>query len=169
MGLSIKSAKIRNEKESALGNLVAGDIALKIAFVTTCFKTTERAVLGGSALYAGAPHAPGAWFHFSAHERNHLSFLEAKLQQNGIERRAIFPGHFNDAIDILLRKKFQVHTLQTTFDTFCFSCMKGVKKQDLPSKSCLTCGRPFTWRKKWEKNWDEVKYCSDRCRSQRNK
>ncbi|MFN5679800.1 MAG: DUF2256 domain-containing protein, partial [Flavobacteriia bacterium] len=29
--------------------------------------------------------------------------------------------------------------------------------------------RPFSWRKKWEKNWDEVKYCSDRCRSQRNK
>jgi hypothetical protein len=22
----------------------------------------------------------------------------------------------------------------------------------------------MTWRKKWEKNWDDVKYCSDRCR-----
>ena len=31
--------------------------------------------------------------------------------------------------------------------------MKGVKKQNLPEKTCLTCGRPFTWRKKWEKNW----------------
>jgi hypothetical protein len=45
--------------------------------------------------------------------------------------------------------------------------MKGVKKQHLPSKPCLVCGRPFTWRKKWEKVWDEVKFCSDRCR--RNK
>ncbi len=26
----------------------------------------------------------------------------------------------------------------------------------------------FTWRKKWEKVWNEVKYCSDRCRSQRS-
>ncbi|MEO1673153.1 MAG: DUF2256 domain-containing protein, partial [Cyanobacteria bacterium J06631_2] len=26
------------------------------------------------------------------------------------------------------------------------------------------CDRPFTWRKKWEKSWDDVKYCSDRCR-----
>nr|WP_232727952.1 DUF2256 domain-containing protein [Acidovorax sp. 69] len=26
---------------------------------------------------------------------------------------------------------------------------------------------PFTWRKKWEKVWDEVKYCSDRCRNER--
>ncbi|WP_394368133.1 DUF2256 domain-containing protein [Flavobacterium kayseriense] len=30
---------------------------------------------------------------------------------------------------------------------------------------CLVCNRPFTWRKKWEKVWDEVKYCSDKCRS----
>lgn len=42
--------------------------------------------------------------------------------------------------------------------------MKGVKKQDLPSKPCLVCGRPFTWRKKWEKVWEEVKFCSERCR-----
>lgn len=42
--------------------------------------------------------------------------------------------------------------------------MKGVKKQHLPEKVCLTCGRPFTWRKKWERAWDEVKFCSDWCR-----
>lgn len=41
----------------------------------------------------------------------------------------------------------------------------GVKKQHLPEKICPRCNRPFTWRKKWEKVWDEVKYCSDRCRS----
>ena len=35
------------------------------------------------------------------------------------------------------------------------------KKSDLPSKMCARCGRPFTWRKKWERVWDEVKYCSD--------
>ncbi|MGV8992817.1 MAG: DUF2256 domain-containing protein [Flavobacterium sp.] len=39
-----------------------------------------------------------------------------------------------------------------------------MKKSDLPTKICETCGLPFTWRKKWEKNWDEVKYCSQRCR-----
>lgn len=42
--------------------------------------------------------------------------------------------------------------------------MKNVKKQNLPSKICKVCNRYFTWRKKWEKNWDEVKYCSDKCR-----
>ncbi len=38
------------------------------------------------------------------------------------------------------------------------------KKGDLPQKDCASCGRPFAWRKKWEKVWDEVRYCSDRCR-----
>jgi len=37
-------------------------------------------------------------------------------------------------------------------------------KSSLPSKDCSTCGKSFTWRKKWSKCWDEVKYCSDRCR-----
>lgn len=41
---------------------------------------------------------------------------------------------------------------------------KQRRKSDLPTKTCATCGLPFTWRKKWEKVWDEVKYCSDRCR-----
>jgi hypothetical protein len=43
------------------------------------------------------------------------------------------------------------------------------KKAEIPEKDCATCGRPFAWRKKWEKNWDEVKYCSKKCASQRNK
>lgn len=44
--------------------------------------------------------------------------------------------------------------------------MRGVKKQHLPQKTCAACGRAFTWRKKWEKNWDDVRYCSDACRKQ---
>lgn len=32
------------------------------------------------------------------------------------------------------------------------------------SKPCLSCGRQITWRKKWERDWDNVKYCSDACR-----
>ncbi len=46
--------------------------------------------------------------------------------------------------------------------------MRGVKKEHLPEKTCAVCGRPFTWRKKWAKVWDEVKYCSDACRMKRN-
>ncbi|ABQ39069.1 MULTISPECIES: DUF2256 domain-containing protein [Bradyrhizobium] len=42
------------------------------------------------------------------------------------------------------------------------------RKADLPTKICATCGRPFAWRRKWARDWDEVKYCSDRCRSERS-
>ncbi|MEM9546064.1 MAG: DUF2256 domain-containing protein [Bacteroidota bacterium] len=42
-----------------------------------------------------------------------------------------------------------------------------MKKINLPTKICPVCDRSFAWRKKWEKNWNEVKYCSERCR--RNK
>jgi hypothetical protein len=41
--------------------------------------------------------------------------------------------------------------------------MRGVRKENLPEKPCAVCGRPFVWRRKW----DEVKYCSDRCRARR--
>jgi hypothetical protein len=37
-------------------------------------------------------------------------------------------------------------------------------KRFLPSKRCVACGRPMTWRKRWAKNWDEVRYCSEACR-----
>lgn len=43
---------------------------------------------------------------------------------------------------------------------------RGVKKEHLPQKPCATCGRPFAWRRKWEKVWDEVRHCSDRCRAE---
>ena len=33
-----------------------------------------------------------------------------------------------------------------------------------PAKICAACGREFTWRKKWERCWEQVRYCSDRCR-----
>ncbi|MBH0111614.1 DUF2256 domain-containing protein [Novosphingobium sp. YJ-S2-02] len=41
------------------------------------------------------------------------------------------------------------------------------KKSDLPTKLCAVCGRPFSWRRKWARDWDRVRYCSDRCRKSR--
>lgn len=37
-------------------------------------------------------------------------------------------------------------------------------KASLPHKPCAACGRTMSWRKRWAKNWGEVKYCSDACR-----
>ncbi|MEO0399061.1 MAG: DUF2256 domain-containing protein [Pseudomonadota bacterium] len=41
------------------------------------------------------------------------------------------------------------------------------RRTPLPQKICPTCGRPFTWRKKWARDWDNVRYCSARCRGAR--
>ena len=41
---------------------------------------------------------------------------------------------------------------------------KGTSKAERPSKLCAACGLPFTWRKKWARDWDRVRYCSEKCR-----
>lgn len=32
------------------------------------------------------------------------------------------------------------------------------------AKTCASCGRAIEWRKKWARDWAEVRYCSDECR-----
>ncbi len=36
-----------------------------------------------------------------------------------------------------------------------------------PDKTCRSCGRRISWRKKWERDWDAITYCSDACRRQK--
>ena len=32
------------------------------------------------------------------------------------------------------------------------------------SKTCQSCGRTIEWRRKWERDWEQVRYCSTACR-----
>ncbi|RKS75340.1 hypothetical protein CLV35_1801 [Motilibacter peucedani] len=32
------------------------------------------------------------------------------------------------------------------------------------TKPCAACGRTITWRKKWARDWESVRYCSGSCR-----
>lgn len=41
--------------------------------------------------------------------------------------------------------------------------MPNQDKHNLPTKTCPVCHRPFTWRKKWVRDWPNVKYCSKAC------
>ncbi|MEM9348186.1 MAG: DUF2256 domain-containing protein [Planctomycetota bacterium] len=41
--------------------------------------------------------------------------------------------------------------------------MPNKRQQNLPTKICPVCKLPFTWRKKWERDWENVKYCSKAC------
>ena len=36
-----------------------------------------------------------------------------------------------------------------------------------PDKVCERCGRRIEWRRKWERDWDQVRYCSAGCRGRR--
>lgn len=36
--------------------------------------------------------------------------------------------------------------------------------RNLPEKLCAVCGRRMAWRAKWRDVWEEVRYCSERCR-----
>ncbi|UXE64640.1 MAG: DUF2256 domain-containing protein [Woronichinia naegeliana WA131] len=45
---------------------------------------------------------------------------------------------------------------------------KRMAKFHLPTKICPICQRPFSWRKKWANCWNEVKYCSERCRRRKS-
>ncbi|WP_406611395.1 DUF2256 domain-containing protein [Agarivorans sp. JK6] len=38
-----------------------------------------------------------------------------------------------------------------------------MNKSQLPPKVCPVCMRSFSWRKKWQRDWAQVKYCSKRC------
>lgn len=42
-------------------------------------------------------------------------------------------------------------------------------KNGRPPKVCAACGRAFEWRKKWERDWENVRFCSDACRTGKNR
>lgn len=46
---------------------------------------------------------------------------------------------------------------------------KMVRKGDLPQKICEFCLKPYAWRKKWARDWEAIRYCSQRCKSEAKK
>tara|TARA_B100001741_G_C16500328_1_gene574352 strand:+ start:1168 stop:1320 length:153 start_codon:yes stop_codon:yes gene_type:complete len=44
-----------------------------------------------------------------------------------------------------------------------------MKKEHLPTKICPVCKLSFSWRKKWRLTWNDVKFCSEKCRRSKNK
>jgi len=40
----------------------------------------------------------------------------------------------------------------------------GAPGEAAPEKTCASCGRQIQWRKKWARDWEEVRYCSSACR-----
>lgn len=73
------------------------------------------------------------------------------------DRRSISPPFPNQN-----RSAAKIHTNQKGSES---------KKDDeidlskLQPKPCHCCGREITPRSKWKRNWDEIRFCSDQCRS----
>jgi hypothetical protein len=42
-------------------------------------------------------------------------------------------------------------------------------KNGFAPKICLACGLEFEWRKKWARDWEQVKFCSEKCRGNAKK
>jgi hypothetical protein len=40
-------------------------------------------------------------------------------------------------------------------------------KSAIAPKKCLNCGLDFEWRKKWARDWENVKYCSEKCKAEK--
>ena len=62
---------------------------------------TGAAVLGAPASHSFTPGTKRAWLELGAHQSDHRSFRQAELEFNGLKGGAIFPGHFDHAIDVL--------------------------------------------------------------------
>jgi len=46
---------------------------------------------------------------------------------------------------------------------------RAAKNKRKAEKQCPVCQRPFAWRKKWQRDWDNVIYCSKRCQNEKRK
>ena len=41
------------------------------------------------------------------------------------------------------------------------------KKLKLDSKICIKCNKTFNWRKKWERDWSKIQFCSKKCKGEK--
>lgn len=63
--------------------------------------------------------------------------------------------------------KFQTLTSLTLVLSQSMLIEENPDLEKVAMKICSVCGRVIEPRKKWAKNWDEIKFCSEKCR--RNK
>ena len=67
-------------------------------------------VFGFTAAYPLAPELERRRFHLLPHQCDHLRLGESELKLNRLEGSAVFPGHFNDPIEIFAGDRCQQQT-----------------------------------------------------------
>ena len=77
-------------------------------------EAAEAGVFGGAALDPGPPAAEGARLEVAAHEGAHFVFLEPELHLDGLERRAVLPGHADQAVEVVFGEVRHLHSALMT-------------------------------------------------------
>jgi hypothetical protein len=74
-------------------------------------------------MHPRTPFAPVVGVQFAFHEGLYIVFAQPELCKDGIERRTVFPGHFNDTVDVLNAK----HTSETPKREYCSAFPRCIK------------------------------------------
>lgn len=90
-------------KPLSFANLITADRSLSATLETTDACGSDMTVFGISSFHSFPPHGKTAFFTVSAHQFNDLWLFYTKLKMNGFKRGAVFPGHFNDSVDLFFR------------------------------------------------------------------
>jgi len=69
-------------------------------------------VFGFAPAHPLAPELERRRFHLLPHQCDHLRLGKSELKLNRLEGRAVFPGHFNDPIEIFAGERGQQPTEQ---------------------------------------------------------
>lgn len=85
---------------SSFGYFITTNGSLPATFVSAGAKFAEGGMFGLSALHPFAPHPERTGLHVASHQFNNLLFAQPELKGDCFKWRTVFPGHFNDAIDV---------------------------------------------------------------------
>ena len=86
----------------ALTDPITRHLSLPATAKTADVLAAQCQVFCFTSLHPGAPFLPVTQLEFVFHESDNFGFRQPELYFNSLERRTVFPGHFDDAVDGLI-------------------------------------------------------------------
>lgn len=95
---------------------MAQSVSVLLAWTTeaTEFKATLYYVLRFSTFGPFSPKAKRRWLHVRTHEFNDFAVRQPVLTHDDVKRRAVFPRHLNNAVNVSLRERLLKRHLNTS-------------------------------------------------------
>ena len=85
----------------AFADAIAGNAALTRTPKPSGFGDPSLFVFRSPAARSFPPAPEAARAQFPAHQGNDFGWRKSELRPNGFEGRAVFPGHFNEAVQVV--------------------------------------------------------------------